>query len=54
MNNLVKIRKKILKENRLHQARILAMKNGKVSKYSSNVFQNRLKQIQKEFDLLDS
>ena len=54
MNNLEKIRQKIKKDNRLHQARLIALKNGKVSKYSSNVFKNRMKQIQKEFDLLNS
>ena len=41
MNNLVKIREKIKKSERLHQAQILATKNGEVTPYKISVFKRR-------------
>ena len=54
MNNLVLIRDKINRANRLHQARLLATKNGEVIPYKRSVFEERIKQAQKEMELLDS
>ena len=54
MNNLVLIRDKIKRANRLHQARLLATKNGEVIPYKRSVFEERIKQAQKELELLDS
>ena len=54
MNNLVLIRDKIKRANRLHQAQLLATKNGEVIPYRRSVFEERIKQTQKEIELLDS
>tara|TARA_Y100000589_G_C26883761_1_gene519124 strand:+ start:340 stop:495 length:156 start_codon:yes stop_codon:yes gene_type:complete len=47
MNNLVKIREKIKKEVRLHQAQLLATKNGEVTPYKRSVYEERIKQASK-------
>ena len=47
MNNLVQIREKIKKEERLHQAQLLATKNGEVTPYKRSVFKERLKEARK-------
>ncbi|MCR8540309.1 MAG: hypothetical protein JJ848_008160 [Prochlorococcus marinus CUG1439] len=54
MNNLLQIRDKINKANRLHQAQLLATKNGEVTPYKRSVFEERIRQAQKEMELLDS
>ena len=54
MNNLLQIRDKINKANRLHQAQLLATKNGEVTPYRRSVFEERIRQAQKEMELLDS
>ena len=54
MNNLVLIRDKIKKANRLHQAQLLATKNGEVTPYRRSFFEERIRQAQKEMELLDS
>ena len=54
MNNLLQIRDKINRANRLHQAQLLATKNGEVIPYKRSVFEERIKQAQKEMELLDS
>ena len=54
MNNLLKIREKIKKSNRLNEAKILATKNGEVTPYRRSVFEERIKQAQKEIKLRDS
>ena len=54
MNNLVLIRDKIKRANRLHQAQLLATKNGEVTPYRRSVFEERIRQAQKEMELLDS
>ena len=41
MNNLVKIREKIKKSERLHQAQLLATKNGEITPYKNSVFKRR-------------
>ena len=54
MNNLLQIRDKIIRANRLHQAQLLATKNGEVTPYRKSVFENRIRQAQKEIQLRDS
>ena len=54
MNNLLQIRDKIKKANRLRQAQIMATKNGVVTPYRSSIFEERIRQAQKEIRLLDS
>ena len=47
MNNLLQIREKIKRANRLHKAQILATKNGEVIPYRRSVFEERIRQTQK-------
>ena len=47
MNNLVQIREKIKKEERLHQAKLLATKNGEVTPYRRSVYLDRLEEAKK-------
>ena len=47
MNNLVQIREKIKKDERLHQAKLLATKNGEVIPYRRSVYLERLKEAKK-------
>ena len=54
MNNLLKIREKINRANRLYEAQLLATKNGEVTPYKRSVFKERIKQTQKEISLKDS
>jgi len=54
MNKLLQIREKIKKAKRLHEAQILATKNGEVTPYRRSVFEERIRQIQKELILKDS
>ena len=54
MNNLLQIRDKINRAKRLHQARLLATKNGAVTPYRRSVFEERVKQAQNEMKLLNS
>ena len=54
MNNLLQIREKINRANRLEQAKLLATKNGKVTPYKKSVFEERIRQTQKEINLKDS
>ena len=49
MNNLVKIREQIQKEQRLHNARLIATKNGEVAPYRRSVYQERLNEVRKQF-----
>ena len=41
MNNLVKIREEIKRSERLHQAQLLATKNGAVTPYRNSIFKRR-------------
>ena len=54
MNNLLQIREKIKKANRLFQAQLLATKNGEVTPYRRSIFEERIRKIQKETELKDS
>ena len=54
MNNLVLIRNKIKRANRLQQAQLLATINGEVTPYRRTVFEERIRQAQNEMELLDS
>ena len=54
MNNLLLIREKINRVKRLHQAQLLATRNGEVTPYRRSVFEERIRQAQKEVQLSDS
>ncbi len=54
MNNLLQIREKIKRANRLHKAQLLAMKNGEVTPYRRSVFEERIWQTQQEMKFKDS
>ena len=54
MNNLLQIREKIKRANRLYKAQLLATKNGEVTPYDRSVFEERIRQAQKEMKLKDS
>ena len=51
MNNLLKIREKITRANRLYKAQLLATKNGEVTPYKRSVFEERIRKTQKEIEL---
>ena len=53
MNNLLQIREKIKRANRLHKAELLATKNGEVTPYRRSVFEERIMQTQKGKKLKD-
>ena len=53
MNNLLKIREKIKKAQRLNQAKLLATKNGEFVSYKRSVFAERIKKSQKDIANLD-
>ncbi|MFL2880337.1 hypothetical protein [Prochlorococcus sp.] len=54
MNNLVLIREKIKRAERLNEAQILATKNGEVTPYRRSVFEERIRQAQKEMRSQDT
>ena len=54
MNNLLKIREKKIRAKRLYEAQLLATKNGEVTPYKRSVFEERIRQTQKEIELQDS
>ena len=54
MNNLLQIRDKIERANRLHEAQILATKSGEVTPYRKSVFEERIMKTKKEMKLKDS
>ena len=54
MNNLVLIRKKIKRAERLHKAKLLATKNGEFTFYSQSVFELRQEQARRDMESLDS
>ena len=51
MNNLLQIREKIKRANRLYKAKLLATKNGEVTPYKRSVFDERIRKTQKEMKL---
>ena len=54
MNNLLQIREKIKKANRLYEAQLLATKSGEVNPYRRSVFEERIRKTQKEIKLKGS
>ena len=48
MNNLVLIREKIKRAERLKLAQLIATKNGEFTSYNPSVFEQRQKQARKE------
>ena len=54
MNELSQIREKITKARRLYEAQILATKNGEVTPYRRSVFEERIREAQKEMISSDS
>ena len=54
MNNLLRIREKINIAKRLYEAQLLATKNGEVTPYRKSVFEERIRETQKEMKLKDS
>jgi len=53
MNNLLQIREKIKRANRLYEVQFLATKSGEVTPYSRSVFEERIRKRQKEMKLKD-
>jgi len=54
MNNLVLIREKIKRAERLNNAQLLATKNGETTPYNPSVFELRQKQARKDMEALNS
>ena len=54
MNNLLQIREKIKKANKLYVAQLLATKNGEVAPYKRSFFEGKIRKTQKEIYLKDS
>ena len=54
MNNLLQIRDKIKRANMFHQAKLLATKNGEVTPYRRSVFEERIREAQKEMRSQDT
>ena len=54
MNNLVLIREKIKRAERLNNAKLLATKNGEITPYNPSTFELRQKQARKDMEALDS
>ena len=52
MNNLLQIREKIKRANRLYKAQLLATKNGEVTPYRRSVFKERVEKANKELKKL--
>jgi len=53
MKNLLQIREKIKRANKLYEAQLLATKNGEVIPYRRSVFEERIRQTQKGMKLKD-
>ena len=54
MNKLLKIREKIKRANRRHEAQLMATKSGEVTPYKRSIFEERIRKTQKEMKLKDS
>ena len=54
MNNLVLIREKIKRAERLNQAKLIATKNGEITLYNPSIFELRQKQARKDMETLNS
>ncbi len=54
MNNLLQIREKIKRANRLYEAQLLPTKNGEITPYRRSVFEERVREVQKEMRFKES
>ena len=54
MNNLVLIREKIKRAERLNKAQLLATKNGEITPYNTSIFELRQKHARKDMEALNS
>ena len=54
MNNLILIREKIKRAERLHKAMLIATKNGEITPYNPTIFELRQKQARKDMEALNS
>ena len=54
MNNLVLIREKIKRAERLNKAQLLATINGEITPYNPSIFELRQKQAHKDVEALNS
>tara|TARA_Y100000766_G_C18651014_1_gene480434 strand:- start:500 stop:664 length:165 start_codon:yes stop_codon:yes gene_type:complete len=54
MNNLILIKEKIQRAERLHKAQLLATKRGEFTPYRRSVFKDRIKQAQIDLVSQDS
>ena len=54
MNELSQLREKIKRSRRLYEAQILATKNGQVTPYRRSVFEERIREAQKEISSQDT
>tara|TARA_Y100000766_G_C18893139_1_gene599552 strand:+ start:1078 stop:1251 length:174 start_codon:yes stop_codon:yes gene_type:complete len=54
MNNLAQIREKIKKAERLHDSQLLATKKGEFTTYSRSVYEERVRETQKEINSQNS
>ena len=54
MNNLVRIREKIKRAERLNKAQLLATLNGEITPYNPTIFELRQKQARDEMEALNS
>ena len=54
MNNLLQIREKIKRADRLYLAQLLATKKGEITPYKRSTFEERVRRTQKEIQLKDS
>ena len=54
MNNLVLIREKIKRAERLNKAQLIATQNGEIIPYNPTVFELRQKEARKDMEALNS
>ena len=54
MNNLILIREKIKRAERLNKAKLIATKNGEITPYNPTIFKLRQKQARKYMEALNS
>jgi len=54
MNNLILIREKIKRAERLNKAKLIATKNGEITPYSISTFEQRRKEAIKDMEILNS
>ena len=50
MNNLILIKKKIQRAERLHRAQLLATRKGEILKYNPSTFEERQKNARKDLE----